>query len=113
MPQVFLPDNPVYKNLKLWILDRNDPTDTMKIRNREVAKICELQVHFTTYMVVSLADLLFPVSQEFVKIFHIKQLSHKKDLKNPEKIYRTRPRTKGRGWFLNFLGAPMIFLNAK
>jgi hypothetical protein len=64
-------------------------TDTMKIRNRVVAKICELQVHFTTYLVASLADLLFPVSHESVKVFRIKQLSHEKDLKNPEKIYRT------------------------
>ncbi len=30
----------------------------------------------------SLADLLFPVSQESVKVFHIKELSHEIDLKN-------------------------------
>jgi hypothetical protein len=71
--------------------DRNNPMNTMKICNRVVAKICELQVHFTTYLVASLANLLFPVSHESVKVFHIKQLSHEKDLKNLEKIYRTRP----------------------
>ncbi len=38
-----------------------------------------------------------------------KGLSHEIDLKMLTKVYRTGPNSKGRGWFLISLGAPMIF----
>jgi hypothetical protein len=40
-------------------------------------------------------------------IANLKGPSNEIDFKNLTKIYSTRP-TKGHGWFLNFLGAPMI-----
>jgi hypothetical protein len=47
----------------------------------------------------------------YLAIFTLKGLSHEIDFKNFDKITELGL-TKGRGWFFNFLGAPMI-LNRK
>jgi hypothetical protein len=43
-----------------------------------------------------------------LRIWPLKGLSHEIDFKNLDKKFTELGLTKGRGWFLNFLGASMI-----